>query len=82
MPYLCWADNPIKYLLLNDRRSAHGAPQRLTHDVIKVGNHVTSTVDTGDVTTSNADITLRANKVVLDAGTRISVGSTLKILER
>lgn len=51
-----------------------------THDVIKVGNHVTSTMPTGDVTTSNANITLKARKVVLDSGTCISVGSTLKTI--
>ncbi len=33
---------------------------------------------TGDVTTSNANITLRANEILLDSGTYISVGSTLK----
>jgi len=49
------------------------------HDMIKVGNHVTTTIDTGDVTTSNADITLRANGVVLDSGTYISVGSKIRI---
>lgn len=51
-----------------------------THDMIKVGNHVTTTIDTGDVTTSNADITLRANQVLLDSGTQISIGSKLRIL--
>ena len=50
-----------------------------THDIIKVGNHVTTTIDSGDVTTSNADITLRANEVVLDSGTYISVGTKLRI---
>ena len=48
--------------------------------MIKVGNHVTTTIDTGDVTTSNADITLRANQVLLDSGTQISIGSKLRIL--
>lgn len=47
------------------------------HDVIKMGNHVTTTIETGDVTTSNANITLRAKEVFLDGGTHISVGSTL-----
>ena len=51
-----------------------------THDMIKVGNHVTTIMETGDVTTSSADITLRANEVVLDSGTEISVGSSLKII--
>lgn len=51
-----------------------------THDVIKVGNHVTATIDTGDVTTSNANITLRAGKVLFDSGTYISVGSTLRTI--
>lgn len=49
-----------------------------SHDVIKVGNHVTTSMATGDVTTSNANITLRANEILLDSGTHISVGSTLK----
>lgn len=51
-----------------------------THDIIKVGNHVTTTISSGDVTTSNADITLRARKVLLDKGTYISIGSSLKIV--
>jgi hypothetical protein len=50
-----------------------------THDVIKVGNHVTETMDSGDVTTSGANITLRAREVLLDSGTHISAGSTLNI---
>ncbi|WP_337568747.1 C25 family cysteine peptidase [Hallella sp.] len=50
-----------------------------THDVIKVGNHVTDLKAIGDVTTSNADITLKARKVLLDKGTYISKGSKLKI---
>lgn len=49
------------------------------HDVIKVGNHVTSEINPGDVTTSNANILLKARKVVLDRGTYISTGTTLKI---
>lgn len=48
------------------------------HDIIKVGNHVTTAIEAGDVTTSNAEITLRARKVVLDDGTYISVGSSLR----
>ncbi|MCR4769286.1 MAG: hypothetical protein K5874_03630, partial [Bacteroidaceae bacterium] len=51
-----------------------------THDVIKVGHHVTPTMSTGDVTTSNADITLRAREVLLDSGTYISIGSKLKTI--
>lgn len=50
-----------------------------THDVIKIGNHVTTTIETGDVTTTDANITLRAGKVLLDSGTNISIGSKLKI---
>ena len=50
-----------------------------THDVIKVGNHVTDNKAFGDVTTSNADITLKARKVLLDKGTYISKGSKLRI---
>lgn len=49
------------------------------HDVIRVGNNVTSSIPVGDVTTSNADITLRAKKTVLDKGTYISVGTKLRI---
>ncbi len=49
-----------------------------SHDIIKVGNHVTTAIEAGDVTTSNAEITLRARKVVLDDGTYISVGSSLR----
>ena len=49
------------------------------HDVIKVGNHVTDENVPGDVTTSNADITLLGRYVLLDKGTYISNGSTLKI---
>ena len=49
-----------------------------THDVIKVGNHVTTMQDAGDVSISNADITLKAKKVVLDCGTNISTGSILR----
>ena len=51
-----------------------------THDVIKMGNHVTSTIEAGDVTTSNADITLKAKEIILDSGTEISIGSTLKTI--
>ena len=39
---------------------------------------VATSMATGDVTTSNANITLRANEILLDSGTYISVGSTLK----
>ena len=49
------------------------------HDVIKVGNHVTETESHGDVTTTNAEITLKAKKVVLDKGTYISKGTKLKV---
>lgn len=52
-----------------------------SHDIIKVGNHVTTTKAAGDVTTSNAEITLRARKVLLDDGTYISVGSSLKTVD-
>lgn len=50
-----------------------------THDIIKVGNHVTTAMDAGDVTTSNANIALKANNALLDSGTYISLGSTLRI---
>lgn len=49
------------------------------HDVIKMGNHVTESEDTGDVTTVDADITLKAKKVVLDKGTYISKGTQLRV---
>ena len=49
-----------------------------SHDVIKVGNHVTTTIATGDVNTTNANITLRAKEVLLDSGTHISAGTTLE----
>lgn len=54
--------------------------QNETHNIIKVGNHVTSAIDTGDVTISDANVTLRAGKVILDAGTFISEGSNFKII--
>lgn len=50
-----------------------------THDVIKVGNHVTDLETAGDVIVSGANITLNARKVLLDNGTYISKGSTLII---
>jgi hypothetical protein len=37
-------------------------------------------MSTGNVTTSNADITLRAREVLLDSGTYISIGSKLKTI--
>ncbi len=45
-----------------------------THDVIKVGNHVTDLETAGDVIVSGANITLNARKVLLDNGTYISKG--------
>ncbi len=51
-----------------------------THDVIKVGKNVTTTMNEGNVTTSGADITLKAKKVILDGGTYISVGSKLRTI--
>ena len=51
-----------------------------SHDIIKVGSHVTTSVASGDVTTSNANIILRAREVLLDSGTHISLGSTLKTI--
>lgn len=52
-----------------------------SHDIIKVGNHVTTAIEAGDVTTSNAEITLNARKVVLDDGIYISEGSSLKTVD-
>lgn len=37
-------------------------------------------IEAGDVTTSNADITLKAKEIILDSGTEISIGSTLKTI--
>ena len=39
---------------------------------------MTTAIEAGDVTTSNAEITLNARKVVLDDGIYISVGSSLR----
>lgn len=50
-----------------------------TRDVIKVGNHVTPTIPSGNVTTSAANITLNGREVLLDRGTSISAGSTLHV---
>lgn len=48
------------------------------NDTIRIGNHVTTKMNFGDVTTSNANIILKAKKVILDCGTYISKGSSLK----
>lgn len=53
-----------------------------SHDLIKVGSSVTSKEPIGYVTTTNANVTLRAKKVVLDKGTFISKGSTLKVVNQ
>lgn len=50
----------------------------VTNDTIKIGNHVTTKMNFGDVTTSSANIILKAKKVILDSGTYISKGSSLK----
>ena len=46
---------------------------------VKVGNHVTDQKPQGNVTITNSNVTIKADKVVLDRGTKINLGSTLKI---
>ncbi len=77
------AHNKIPYIQVPDVKYIQNTELTGTvdekHDVIRVGNNVTSSIPVGDVTTSNADITLRAKKTVLDKGTYISVGTKLRI---
>lgn len=46
---------------------------------IKVGKHVTDQKPQGNVTVTNSNVTIKADKVVLDKGTQINLGSTLKV---
>ena len=46
---------------------------------IKVGNHVTDQRPQGNVTITNSNITIKADNVVLDKGTRVNLGSILRV---
>ena len=49
---------------------------------IKVGNHVTTTEPQGDVTFSHGSYHLAGKRVELHPGTKISVGTTMRIRNR
>ena len=46
---------------------------------VKVGNHVTDQKPQGNVTITNSNITVKTDNVVLDKGTRVNLGSTLRV---
>ena len=46
---------------------------------VKVGNHVTNQKPQGNVTITNSNITIKADNVILDKGTRVNFGSTLRV---
>lgn len=46
---------------------------------VKVGKHVTDLKPQGDVTVTNSNVTIKANHVLLDKGTTINLGSTLRV---
>lgn len=46
---------------------------------VMVGRHVTDKKPQGNVTVTNSNVTIKADKVVLDKGTKINLGSTLKV---
>ena len=46
---------------------------------VKVGNHVTDQKPHGNVTITNSNVTIKADEVVIDCGTKINLGSTLKV---
>lgn len=46
---------------------------------VKIGKHVTDQKPQGNVTVTNSNVTIKADKVVLDKGTQINLGSTLKV---
>ena len=46
---------------------------------VKVGNHVTDQRPQGNVTITNSNVTIKADKVVIDSGTEINLGSILKV---
>lgn len=51
-------------------------------NTIKVGNHVTTTEPQGDVNFSHGSYHLAGKRVELHPGTKISVGTTMKISNR
>ena len=46
---------------------------------IKVGKHVTDQKPQGNVTVTNSNVTIKANHVLLDKGTTVNLGSTLRV---
>ena len=46
---------------------------------VKVGNHVTDQKPKGNVNVTNSNVIIKANKVLLDKGTTINLGSTLEV---
>jgi len=46
---------------------------------VKIGKHVTDQKPQGNVTVTNSNVTIKADKVVLDKGTQINLGSTLRV---
>lgn len=46
---------------------------------IKVGKHVADQKPQGNVTVTNSNVTIKADKVTLDKGTTINIGSSLII---
>lgn len=46
---------------------------------VKVGKHVTDQEPQGNVNVFNSNITIRADKLVLDKGTKINIGSVLNV---
>ena len=73
IPYIQYPD--VKYI--QNEKISGKLDER--HDVIKVGNHVTSSMLPGDVSISNADVVFKARRVLLDSGTYISLGNTMKV---
>lgn len=48
-------------------------------DHVKVGRQVTNQKPQGNVTITNSSVTIKSNHLLLDSGTRLNVGSTLKV---
>lgn len=46
---------------------------------VKVGRHVTDLKPQGNVTVTNSNVTIKANNALLDKGTTINLGSSLKV---
>ena len=46
---------------------------------VKVGKHVTDLKPQGNVTVTNSNVTIKANHVLLDKGTTVNLGSTLRV---